>query len=91
LNAAAFICEFREQQFFVVGIDHAGNPGLTFFAFEAVTFEAAAVDLGGTVSTEREACIALWTRDVLSFPRRRWSISIHSVILSVQWDITKAL
>ena len=55
-----------------VGVDDACEPSLTFRAFKIVTFESAAVDLGGRVSTEREACIARWTRDELSLlPRRR--------------------
>jgi hypothetical protein len=71
LSAGTFRCEFREQQFLVVGVDDACKPGLTFLAFEAVTFESAAVDLGGGVSTEGDACIARWTRDELSLPRCR--------------------
>ena len=91
LNAGTFSREFREQQFFVVGIDDACKPSLTFFAFETVTFEAAAVDLGGRISTEREARIALWTRDVLGLPSCRWPTSVHGVILSVQSGTAKAL
>jgi hypothetical protein len=51
LNAGTFTREFREQQFFAVGVDDARQRGLTFLAFETVTFESAAVELGGRIST----------------------------------------
>jgi hypothetical protein len=49
-----------------VGVDDACKPNLTFLAFETVTFESAAIDLGGGISKEREARIARWASDELS-------------------------